>query len=180
MRLWNLVVAQVRSLRLRGRRQQELDEELRLHLEQEIAQHVVRGMSATEARRTTLRTFGRVEKVKDECRDAWGLRLVDELARDTRYATRRLVRDWRFSLLAMSSGASQGGPFQSRRRPPNGATSCSWPVSWPPWAWPPRSSPRGAPPGPIPSWRCAICKPESQRFGDRLPTRSGRRGRSGC
>ncbi len=180
MRLWNLVVAQMRSLVLRTRRQDELDEELRLHLEQEIAQHVVRGMSATEARRTTLRTFGGVEKIKDECWDAWGLRLVDELARDTRYATRRLVRDWRFSRLAMSSGASQGGAISIEA--PTAELSHFLLVAglMAPWAWPQRSSPRGAPPGPIPSWRCAICKPESQRFGDRLPTRSGRRGRSSC
>lgn len=101
MRLWNLVVAQVRSLVLRTRRQDELDEELRLHLEQEIAQQVARGLSPEEARRSALRTFGGVEKIKDECRDAWGLRLVDELGRDTRYATRRLARDWRFTLLAV-------------------------------------------------------------------------------
>ena len=101
MRLWNLVVAQVRSLVLRTRRQDELDEELRLHLEQEIAQQVARGLSPEEARRSALRTFGGVELIKDECRDAWGLRLVDELGRDTRYATRRLARDWRFTLLAV-------------------------------------------------------------------------------
>jgi hypothetical protein len=71
MRLWNLVVAQVRSLVLRTRRQDELDEELRLHLEQEIAQQVARGLSPEEARRSALRTFGGVEKIKDECRDAW-------------------------------------------------------------------------------------------------------------
>lgn len=101
MRLWNVVVAQLRSLVFRNRRQDELDEELRLHLDQEIAQYVARGLSPTEARRSALRTFGGVEKIKDECRDAWGLRLVDELRRDIRYASRRLARDWRFTLLAV-------------------------------------------------------------------------------
>ena len=101
MRFWYLVVAQVRSLVFRHRRQDELDEELRLHLEQEIAQYVARGLSAEDARRSALRAFGGVEKTKDECRDAWGLRMVDQLRRDARYATRRLVRDWRFSLLAV-------------------------------------------------------------------------------
>ena len=101
MRFWYLLVARVRSLVLRRRRQHELDEELRLHLEQEIAQHVARGLAPEEARRAALRAFGGVEKTKDECRDAWGLRLVDALGRDTRYATRRLARDWRFTLLAV-------------------------------------------------------------------------------
>ncbi len=100
MRFWYLVVAQVKSLLLRRRRQDELDEELRLHLAQEIEQRVARGMSPKEARRSALCAFGGVERTKDECRDAWGLRLVDQLARDTRYATRRLARDWRFSVLA--------------------------------------------------------------------------------
>jgi predicted permease len=101
VRRWNLVVAQVRSLVVRRRRQRELDEELRLHLEQEVAQHVARGLPPAEARRSALLAFGGLEKIKDECRDAWGLHLVDHLARDTRYATRRLSRDWRFSLLAV-------------------------------------------------------------------------------
>ena len=102
MRFWYLVVAQVRSLLLRSRRQLELDEELRLHVDQDIEQGIARGLSPKEARRSALLAFGGVDKTKDECRDAWGLRLVDALARDTRYATRRLVRDWRFTLLALS------------------------------------------------------------------------------
>ena len=81
MRFLYLVVAQLRSLVLRRRRQDELDEEIRLHLEQDVAQYVARGMSPVEARRYALRAFGGVEKTKDECRDAWGLRLVDELER---------------------------------------------------------------------------------------------------
>ncbi len=101
MRLWYLVVTQVKSLVLRRRRQDELDEELRLHLEQEIALRVARGMSPADARREALRAFGGVEKTKDECRDAWGLKLVEQLRRDVRYATRRLARDWQFSLLAV-------------------------------------------------------------------------------
>ena len=80
MRFWYRIVAQVKSLVLRDRRQDELDEELRLHLEQDIAQRVARGMSPRAARQDALRVFGGVEKTKDECRDAWGLRLVDELA----------------------------------------------------------------------------------------------------
>lgn len=45
MRLWYLVVAQVRSLLLRRRRQDELDEELRLHLDQETALRAFGGVA---------------------------------------------------------------------------------------------------------------------------------------
>ena len=111
MRLWHQVVAQFRSLVLRRRRQRELDEEIRLHIEHEIAQHMARGMSPREARRYALRAFGGVDQTKEECREAWGLTLVDHLVRDTRYAARRLTRDWRFTLpavlvLALGIGAT--------------------------------------------------------------------------
>ena len=78
-----------------------LDEELRLHLDLAIEEKIARGVSPDEARRQARLAFGQIDVVKDDCRDAWGLRMVDALARDTRYATRRLVRDWRFTLLAV-------------------------------------------------------------------------------
>ena len=65
MRIWNLVVTQVRSLVLRRRRQDELDEELRLHLEQEIELHVARDLSPEAARRSALRAFGGVERARE-------------------------------------------------------------------------------------------------------------------
>ncbi len=111
MRLWYRVIAQLRSLVLRDRRYRELDEEIRLHIEQETAQNIARGMAPREARRHALRAFGGVDQTKEECREAWGLALVDSLSRDVRYAARRLARDWRFTLpavlvLALGIGAN--------------------------------------------------------------------------
>jgi predicted permease len=48
-----------------------------------------------------LRQFGGVEQIKEASRDARGTAAWDTLVRDTRYAVRRLVRDWRFTAAAV-------------------------------------------------------------------------------
>ena len=52
----------LRSLFRRGRVEQELDEELRYHLERQIEENVARGMTAEEARLAALRAMGGIEK----------------------------------------------------------------------------------------------------------------------
>jgi hypothetical protein len=84
------------SLRLRslfhgGKAEKELDEEFRFHLENQIAEHVAHGMSPQEARLEALRELGGIEQHKEECRDARGLRWLDELQQDLRYGLSRLI-----------------------------------------------------------------------------------------
>ncbi len=83
--------------RLRGSVQttafeQQMDAELRHHLDLEIEQHIRRGMSPQEARAAAHRTFGSVALVKDECRESWGVRAVDTIAQDLRYGARNLLK----------------------------------------------------------------------------------------
>jgi predicted permease len=101
MRIWHILASRFRSLFFRGRRESDLDDELRLHVEREIERRVAAGIPADEARQQTLRAFGGVEQVKEESRDARGTMLVDNLLRDTRYGLRRLVHDWRFTTAAV-------------------------------------------------------------------------------
>jgi len=86
-----------RFARLAGHAQVELemDEEMRHHLECEIAERVGRGMTPEEARRTALIDFGGVERFKEESRDARtgrGGRLLDDLLQDLRIGSRTLRR----------------------------------------------------------------------------------------
>src|SRR5262245_57796166 len=81
-----------RALFRKNRMERELDEELRYHLESVIEQKIAGGMSPQDARLEALRGFGGVERMKEQCRDARGVRLVNELKQDLRYGLRMLVK----------------------------------------------------------------------------------------
>src|SRR5262245_15453128 len=95
----------VRSLTQRDRVESELDRELRAHLQAQIDEHVAAGMSPDGARRVARRDFGGVEQMKEESRDARGVAVVENLARDLRYTLRGLARD---PLLVLSAVTSIG------------------------------------------------------------------------
>jgi predicted permease len=86
------VVHRLRAVFRRGTMERELDAELRFHLEMEAAQNERRGMRPDEAAIAARRAFGGVERTKDDCRDARGVRYVEELVQDVRYAVRSLRR----------------------------------------------------------------------------------------
>jgi predicted permease len=87
----------LRSLFGRPAIEQELDEELRYHLDRQTEANVAAGMSETEARRAARQALDGITRIKEECRDAMGWRLLDTLRREGKQTIRRLVHDWRFS-----------------------------------------------------------------------------------
>jgi len=99
-----------RTLRLRLRSlfrsrqlEQELDEELRYHRDRVADDHVAAGMAADEARYAARRAMGAIELRKEECRDARGLALLDNIAKDVRFALRALRKSPGFSAVAIVS-----------------------------------------------------------------------------
>ena len=101
------LIARVKSwLRVSSRRadfEREMQDEMRIHLELYQADLRRRGVPEEEARRRAFAEFGSVDARKEECRDAVGLRLVDELRGDVSYAFRLLRRSPAFTLVALLS-----------------------------------------------------------------------------
>lgn len=78
--------------RLWRRRQMEeqLERELRFHLDQHTTDLIAHGHNPEEARRQAKLALGGPEQVKEECRDARGTRWLEDLLQDFRYAVRTL------------------------------------------------------------------------------------------
>ena len=85
----------------RGRIEEELDAELRDHVERQVADYVRAGMSAREARRRARLEFGGLDQVKEICRDVRGTRWIEETWQDLRFAVRLLVRERWFAAAAI-------------------------------------------------------------------------------
>lgn len=82
----------LRTLTDRPRRERELAEELRFHLEEASAEYRRRGLSDEEARRRARLDFGAVEAAREGVREAWALARLVALGRDLRIAARGFAR----------------------------------------------------------------------------------------
>ena len=91
----------LRALFRRDAMERELDDELRFHLERAAEAHVQAGHSPEEARRLARLELGGVEAVKEECRDARGVRPLDDLIVDIKYGFRMLRRAPAFTAIAV-------------------------------------------------------------------------------
>ena len=72
--------------------EREFDEEFAFHIERATQQHLAEGLSPADARARARMRFGPVPLAADNCRDARGTALVDDLARDILYAFRAFRR----------------------------------------------------------------------------------------
>lgn len=104
MRLTNWIYTlplKLRSLFRRRRVEQELDDELRDHVESKTAENMARGMNSAEARRAALLELGGVEQTKEACRDHLRWALLDSLLQDLRFAAHCLYAKPGFAIVAV-------------------------------------------------------------------------------
>jgi predicted permease len=78
---------------------QEMKEELRLHLERQIEANIAKGLSPEEARYSALRAMGGITQIEQQCRDARGGSVLQDFVQDLRYGFRQLGRSPGFSVL---------------------------------------------------------------------------------
>jgi predicted permease len=75
-----------------GRRDSDLNDEIREHIAIETRENIARGMTPDEARLAAERTFGNVGVTRELVREARPLYWLDTLAQDVRYGLRQLSR----------------------------------------------------------------------------------------
>src|SRR5580658_5654119 len=95
------IIFRLRSLLRRKRVEAELDDELRFHFDQQVEKGVRSGLAREEAVRRARLLIGGMDQVKEECRDARGVRFLETLLQDVRYGWRMLRQKPTFTVVAV-------------------------------------------------------------------------------
>src|SRR5688500_8242823 len=96
---WRRAVARLS----RNRLDDEMQEEIRDHLERRRQQLIAAGMEPDDAEREARRAFGNVTRVREELRDGWGFPRLESVMQDVHYGARILRRAPGFTAVAVLS-----------------------------------------------------------------------------
>ena len=91
----------MRSLFHREDVDDELNDELRFHIDQKTQTYIAQGLSLAEARRRAMLDFGGLAKRTEECRDARGTAWLEDATHDLTFAARQLRKTPGFTAVAI-------------------------------------------------------------------------------
>lgn len=102
-RLARIVRHRVTSLLQRSRLDEEVDRELRLHLDALVEEKIAEGLTPDAARLEARRALGNVTALREACRDQRRVNWCDDLRQDIRYGWRMLAATPMFTVVALVS-----------------------------------------------------------------------------
>ena len=101
MKWFNLFRDRLRALRQRDDVINDIDREMRAHVELQTEENIKAGMSPDVARERALRSFGNVNRAVDEAYDVKGGGVFETLWQDVRYGARMLTKHKAFTAVAV-------------------------------------------------------------------------------
>jgi predicted permease len=95
----------LRAILFRSRVEREMEAEFAAHLEAETRELIARGLDPAEARRRAAATMGRVELIKEDCRDSRGTAFWEHFRHDALFGIRLLFKNRTFTAMALATMA---------------------------------------------------------------------------
>jgi hypothetical protein len=99
--MWSDLFFRLRALFRRDAVEAELDEELSAHFDRQVEKYIRAGAAPEAARRRVRLEFGGVDQVKEDCRDARGVSLLENFVQDVRFGARMLRKNLGFTAIAV-------------------------------------------------------------------------------
>jgi putative ABC transport system permease protein len=101
MRLYYKFPLRFRSVFRKQAVDQDLEDEIQFHLQRQIDEYVAHGMNPEEARYAALRSMGRLQQTKEECREMRNVNFLENIGQDLHFGFRMMRRSPGFVLLAL-------------------------------------------------------------------------------
>src|SRR5712671_636468 len=101
MRLYYKFPLRLRSVFRKQVVDQDLEDEIQFHLQRQTDEYVAQGMNPEEARYAALRSMGRLQQAKEECREMRNVNFLENIGQDLHFGLRMMRRSPGFALLAL-------------------------------------------------------------------------------